>query len=270
MERGNPILSHGETIAQSADAEGVLLRAERALRGPVGWVLAGAGIAMLGALALTFPAFLPYALGGAVALALAYPALAVFAARRRERIALDRLREHAHALARTDALTGLPNRRAMLEAAQAMGGVHGELQLMLVDVDHFATINERHGSDAGDEILRVMGHLLGRRARGEIVAARMGGAEFALLGPTAKLSAAMGIAILAETRNTPMAHGEQATVSVGLARGPIGDEAGWRKLFARADEALYRAKREGRNRLVEAEQEDAIVLPQAGKASAAA
>lgn len=161
------------------------------------------------------------------------------------------LQRQTQNLARTDPLTGLLNRRALLDHALELGG-QGQLRLLLVDIDHFKAINDSHGHEMGDEVLRIVAERLARRAEIRASVARIGGEEFALVGRTDDLPEALALAILTDIRTTAMPHGAQVTVSVGLADGDSPDEAAWRGLFNRADAALYAAKRAGRNRLEQA------------------
>jgi diguanylate cyclase (GGDEF)-like protein len=161
----------------------------------------------------------------------------------------------ARRLADMDPLTGLLNRRGLL--AQVNGdGQHGTLRLLIVDVDHFKAINDGHGHDRGDDVLRDLALVLGRRVgrRGRV--ARLGGEEFAVIGTAGELSPALALAILADVRHYRFPGGIAVTVSIGMAEGQIAPgqqgEADWSKLYRRADMALYEAKTTGRNRVVDA------------------
>ncbi|MEY4239040.1 MAG: hypothetical protein RL339_1641, partial [Pseudomonadota bacterium] len=123
------------------------------------------------------------------------------------------LQRQTHDLARTDPLTGLLNRRALLDHALELGS-QGELRLLLVDIDHFKTINDSHGHDMGDEVLRIVAERLARIAEIRASVARIGGEEFALVGRTDDLPEALALAILTDIRTTAMPHGAQVTVSV--------------------------------------------------------
>lgn len=167
-------------------------------------------------------------------------------------VELLRLQHAAHRQARTDALTGLANRRALLDAAAEMARGGAPLRLVLVDIDHFKAINDGHGHDMGDDVLRAVAGVLRRHHGPGTIVARIGGEEFAVVGSADDLPAGVPLAILADIRAWPMPHGEPVTVSVGVAEGPACEEGAWRTLFARADTALYQAKAAGRNRLGEA------------------
>ncbi len=150
------------------------------------------------------------------------------------------------ALARTDALTGLPNRRAWdeevareIERSRRQGH---PLTLAMVDLDHFKRFNDAHGHAAGDEMLAEVASSWRQALRSNDVLARYGGEEFAVLLPACEADQA--IALLERLRAaTP--RGE--TCSVGVATCEPGDTVA--TLGRRADEALYEAKRAGRDRL---------------------
>jgi diguanylate cyclase len=185
-----------------------------------------------------------------------------------DRIAdLEKKLAAAHDAALTDALTALPNRRAfdaMLRelAGQAMNS-GADLSLLMVDIDHFKRVNDAWGHAVGDAVLRFVAGTLdqNRPATGRV--ARFGGEEFAVLLPATPLAdaAAQGErlrAALAARRISLRANAASigaVTVSVGAARYEPAEPIGtW---VERADAALYRAKREGRNRVVALEPAEA-------------
>jgi two-component system cell cycle response regulator len=161
-------------------------------------------------------------------------------------------------LALVDPLTGLNNRRflenhlaTMLEQAQRRGA---PLSLMIFDIDHFKSVNDTYGHDAGDEVLKGFANRLRRVIRGGDLLCRLGGEEFVIAMPNVSLEAAMKVA--ERTRSAieeePFVIDEAGrkiaiTVSIGMAGpGPEGDPD---SLYRRADRALYRSKSEGRNRV---------------------
>ena len=150
------------------------------------------------------------------------------------------------ALARTDSLTGLPNRRAWdeevrREIARARRTGH-PLTLAMVDLDHFKRFNDAHGHAAGDEMLAEVANSWRRVLRTNDVLARYGGEEFAVLLPGCEHDEA--IRLLDRLRAaTP----QDETCSVGVATCRPDDTAA--SLGGRADDALYEAKRTGRDRL---------------------
>ena len=170
----------------------------------------------------------------------------------------------ARHLASVDSLTGLLNRRALLEQVIAWASPE-PLRLLIVDIDRFKLINDRHGHLVGDEVLREVAEVLAIRSdlRGSV--ARLGGEEFALIGTAAELHEGIALGILADIRARAMAGDVQVTVSIGMAEGMVRCEDEWRELYRRADAALYRAKDEGRNRAVHDEPAAASAKPGTGR-----
>lgn len=154
----------------------------------------------------------------------------------------------ARRLAEIDPLTGLLNRRGLLERAST--GQEPQ-RLLVIDVDHFKAINDGHGHDCGDEVLRELAQLLTRRCASRGQVARLGGEEFAVIGAARDIAPGLALAILADVRGHSFAHGLKVTVSIGVAEGLM-THTGWNALYRRADTALYEAKAGGRNRVVDA------------------
>ena len=159
------------------------------------------------------------------------------------------------AAARTDSLTGLPNRRAFDEGLatelERARRDDAPLGLVLVDLDHFKRVNDEHGHEAGDHALRRVAGVLRTATRPFDTSARLGGEEFVLLVPGADGEAA---AELAERVRAEVAghfgHGPvRLTTSCGVASHPRHGETPGALLRA-ADEALYLAKERGRDRVV--------------------
>jgi diguanylate cyclase len=176
---------------------------------------------------------------------------------------IDLLRRNlgeARAQAETDALTGIANRKrfdeALRNAIADATEAGGALTLLMVDIDHFKRFNDAHGHQVGDQVLRLVARTLTDCVRDGDLPARYGGEEFAVVLPRTTLEAARPIAERIRTtlavrkivrRNT----GEELggiTISLGAALLRPGDTPA--ALIARADSALYAAKRQGRNRLV--------------------
>ena len=161
-------------------------------------------------------------------------------------------RTHEQA-ANTDALTGLLNRRALFERF-GTGGMHANLAVMIFDLDHFKSINDQHGHAAGDEALKRFANVLRQQAPAGTSAARLGGEEFIVVWPHTDAPRALALAeairagFALELLQGPDGafHG---TVSAGLALG-IGQSDSFEATLRRADDALYAAKRAGRNRVV--------------------
>lgn len=159
-------------------------------------------------------------------------------------------------VARTDSLSGLANRHAFMEIASFEFGRAAEggppCAALLLDIDHFKSINDRFGHAAGDAVIREMGALLLEMVRHEGIAARIGGEEFAILLPGADQREAMPLAtaLLEAVRGLRVGMGTGSlafTVSAGLADSRGAETLD--ELLDRADQGLYEAKRAGRDSL---------------------
>lgn len=148
------------------------------------------------------------------------------------------LRAQADALARQDPLTGLANRRALLEAISAASGMVG---LLTLDVDDFKGINTLYGHPGGDRALVFVADALRTSSREQDLPARLGGDEFALLAPGID---AAGMEALAQRLMTEIRYGDVVRISAGWVVGPADPQ----QLLLEADEALRAAKRGGKNR----------------------
>ena len=167
---------------------------------------------------------------------------------------LEEANDQLRKLAVTDELTGLRNRRSfeerlVMEFSMARRRKR-ELSVLLIDVDNFKTINDRFGHAAGDEVLRRLGTILRTTVRLPDLPARYGGEEFVVLLPESGEESAMGLArrvmqrvAAEEWENEPL------TISVGMAAMNESLESGY-QLVELADEALYAAKRAGKNRVM--------------------
>ena len=173
--------------------------------------------------------------------------------------------QHVHVFrnaANTDHLTGLLNRRAFMESALSLSMHHGErgepLTLMMFDLDHFKSINDRFGHAVGDEVLRVFARVASSSMRTNDIIGRLGGEEFAAIVPgsmeLARRIAERLRAGFEKAGVTVDKHAIGATVSIGAATSyeAVTDIDA---LIIRADTALYSAKNAGRNRLHAAEDE---------------
>ncbi|MCW2541390.1 MAG: diguanylate cyclase [Frankiales bacterium] len=169
--------------------------------------------------------------------------------------------------AATDALTGLPNRRAMHDTLKRMAAHAGRsaqpLAAIAFDLDHFKTINDRHGHETGDAALSAVGECLRENLRGSDFAARIGGEEFLVLAPDTDLT---GARLLAEKLREALTHEviphllEPITASFGIAVIPD-HAANFEMLLRRADRASYLAKERGRNRVETATDDDPTPAP---------
>ena len=165
------------------------------------------------------------------------------------------LNEKLEQMAATDALTGLPNRRAFNQAMEQQLALWRRkripVSLILIDVDFFKRINDTFGHATGDEVLRTVAQALGRNIREADLAARVGGEEFTVLMPDTTLSEAtrLGERLRATIETLPDAPCP-VTISLGVTEVATGDTVS--SLFAGADHALYQAKESGRNRVHQA------------------
>lgn len=163
------------------------------------------------------------------------------------------------ALAMTDELTGMPNRRKILDfldrelrAAQSGGE---RLSVIAFDVDHFKRINDLHGHHAGDRVLCEIADIVGRQLPASARVGRMGGEEFLVVLPGTLAERARAVAealraALASANYDGFADDERVTISLGVAEAAQDDDV--EMLLRRADSAMYRAKGEGRDRTVSA------------------
>lgn len=160
-------------------------------------------------------------------------------------------------LSTTDPLTGLFNRRHLMkllgdEVVRARRHNH-LFSILMVDVDHFKEYNDSHGHQAGDQVLQRVGAVLKESTRGSDFAARYGGEEFlVLLSETGVDGAKLAAERIRQRMRTQPMNGRNVTVSVGLASFPSHGDTG-EAIIARADAALYEAKRAGRDRVMPAE-----------------
>jgi diguanylate cyclase (GGDEF)-like protein len=167
----------------------------------------------------------------------------------------------AQSAATTDALTGLYNRATVIERLQSMleeGTIGGRGAILLLDIDHFKTINDRLGHAAGDACLRKIGEIIRNTIRGGDVAGRIGGEEFLAIMPGAERETALAVGerlrLAIALSGMRYASGEPVTTSIGVATANAGEGAD--SLLARADRALYDAKNAGRNRISESVTEE--------------
>lgn len=176
-------------------------------------------------------------------------------------ISNSRLFEEVHLLATTDGLTGLYNRRHFLQLAehafQFAKQQSGPLGVMLLDVDLFKQINDKHGHTTGDEVLRDIATLLRTTLRDDDIVGRYGGEEFVILLPQTTLNEALEVAEEVRHRVAttifPTSKGPvTTTVSLGVAA-LLDEFPSFLALLDRADDALYQAKSAGRNRVAPTE-----------------
>jgi diguanylate cyclase len=162
--------------------------------------------------------------------------------------------------ATTDALTGLANRKRfdarLREESEEAKDSDEPLCLLMLDLDHFKRFNDNHGHLIGDHVLRLLSTVMQQSIKGRDIAARFGGEEFAIILPATPLPHAKGLGnairekISKKTivnRVTGLELG-QITLSIGAAQYRVGEPV--TELIERADAALYRAKNNGRNRVI--------------------
>jgi diguanylate cyclase (GGDEF)-like protein/PAS domain S-box-containing protein len=188
-------------------------------------------------------------------------------------VANIRLREALRTQSIKDPLTGLYNRRyleEMLEREIRRAVRAGQsLGILMLDLDHFKKFNDTYGHDAGDTVLREASSFFIKSIRVEDIVCRFGGEEFVIILPTADLNAARGRAERIRSKVCELTVLHQGvslgriTVSVGVAGLPLHGTSS-KELLEAADAALYRAKREGRDRVVVA---DAPVSPEMAAAA---
>lgn len=153
---------------------------------------------------------------------------------------------HAMAIADTDPLTGLLNRRAFLRALLER---HSHWTLVLLDVDHFKRVNDSLGHAGGDEALALISQTLQQVAPQGALVARLGGEEFAI-AYRGNLLLLEPEDLLASVRQINLPQGYRITASIGIANRIVTSEDDWKILYRAADMALYRAKTGGRDRYI--------------------
>src|SRR5205823_2560884 len=166
--------------------------------------------------------------------------------------------ERARNLANVDGLTGIYNRRyfeqRILEELERSLRYYGSMALLMIDIDQFKKLNDEFGHLLGDEVLRQVSSIFEQHLRKLDVVCRYGGEEFAILVPETPGSRAVGVAEklrkIIETWNFPGVP-RPVTISVGVAEFPT-DGRSRDELMKAADDALYLAKQQGRNRVVAA------------------
>jgi diguanylate cyclase (GGDEF)-like protein len=184
------------------------------------------------------------------------PTLEVLASHLAVSLSNARMVQKLETMATTDGLTGLFNKRTLVEAATqkiaSAARFERKLSALIVDLDLFKKVNDTHGHDVGDLVIRGLADILKRQKRTTDVVARFGGEEFVLLCEQTDEQGAMLLAErirdeLGKTTFRARSANLTITCSVGVATFP---EAGrtWEELFKAADEALYVSKRSGRNR----------------------
>ncbi|MEM1332955.1 MAG: GGDEF domain-containing protein, partial [Actinomycetota bacterium] len=167
------------------------------------------------------------------------------------RLALRRRADDLAEAVSTDTLTGVRTRRWFEVARDELAMVRGDATVAMLDLDHFKRINDEHGHQAGDEVLRRVGRILTGSFRSDDLVIRFGGEEFLAVLPRTSLTAGRALVDrirvdVAESEWDDIAPGLAVRLSAGVASGRLGDLDG---AISRADGALYEAKRQGRDRI---------------------
>ncbi|MFH2064656.1 MAG: diguanylate cyclase [Pseudomonadota bacterium] len=158
-----------------------------------------------------------------------------------------------------DELTGLNNRRYLMEAlvreTSRVERYHTDLAVCILDLDHFKEINDAHGHPVGDKVLKFVAALLKRTVRRNDIACRYGGEEFAVLFPDTSMDDAIQICerFRAQVENSSISHNHleiSVTVSIGLAKFSPLKKDSMESIINLADQAMYEAKSNGRNRII--------------------
>ena len=183
--------------------------------------------------------------------------LAYFAAIERDLTEYKMLQSRLEVLANTDALTGLPNRQAFMDKAKKefsrSNRYSRPLSMVMIDIDHFKSVNDQYGHATGDHVLTNVGHILSDGLRDSDVLARIGGEEFVLLLPDTPEANTEYVAerMRKQLANTAIKYKDlelTITASFGVAAISPEDET-LEQMLARADLAMYEAKNSGRNRV---------------------
>ena len=174
--------------------------------------------------------------------------------------ALERANRDLATLATVDPLTTIANRRLLeqrlVEEFQRSQRYRRPLAVLMVDIDHFKRVNDEHGHPTGDRVLALVGQTMRQLTRAADLVGRFGGEEFMVIAPETPFEAARVVAervrvTIAERSSGPEAKGRglpAVTVSIGVSTTEL-HVASAEELVKRSDEALYRAKRDGRNRV---------------------
>ncbi len=164
----------------------------------------------------------------------------------------DMLFEHAH----IDPLTGLPNRRALVERLQrewARIERHGgRLSFIMADIDHFKRVNDRYGHHVGDQLLQEVAGAIAGQCRDVDLPARYGGEEFAIVVPDETMAGAVHLAERCRREIAKACVAVQSEIIAATASFGVADSTGVtspEEMMKRADEAMYRAKQAGRNQV---------------------
>lgn len=170
-------------------------------------------------------------------------------------------------LARYDRLTNVTNRRHLEEELEKCRNIarrhQQDFSLLLIDVDHFKTVNDEHGHSVGDDVLRGLAGVLAKEVRLEDTFGRWGGEEFLAILPDTPAAGALKVAerMRRAAESLPITTAEAQVVHATVSIGSATAKGVWDlSVLKRADDALYRAKAEGRNRVVSSEDRPTLKL----------
>lgn len=151
----------------------------------------------------------------------------------------------------TDPLTGLHNRRGLNIALDLMQSTRRNFAVISLDIDHFKSVNDTYGHDAGDAVLQEIAAMMQKASRGDDVVCRLGGEEFLILLPgiDAKIAAEIAERLRRQVEQSRFGSAGQITISLGVAQWCV-DSGDVEAVLKVADNMLYEAKRSGRNRVV--------------------
>lgn len=188
--------------------------------------------------------------------------------RKRANLELERLNDRLYQMATTDSLSGLANRRHFLRSARDLFSFHHSqgvpMALLMLDIDHFKQVNDRHGHAAGDEVIKAVAGVLHEQLRDQDLVGRLGGEEFAMLLVSCDGDHAAEVAERLRQRVAALTiHHENAAIPVTISIGVAAATASETRLEAallRADQALYVAKQRGRNQVVGAPADTATAV----------
>ncbi len=239
------VLIRGEEALADSIKECRRLKAEDTLRGVPLIILTGPGVAAAGRVA---------GLKAGADDVLPAPESELLAARLHSLLRRKRNEDSLRYLARTDPLTGLPNRRALAAHLTLLLRKGTPVCVLAADLDRFKQVNDRYGHTGGDDVLKAAAQTLRRVLRKRDFVCRMGGEEFLAVLAGAEAAEAERVArrlhrAIAEARFAAWP-GLRITISIGCAPARPGDSP--RDVIARADRALYQAKQAGRNRIAAA------------------
>lgn len=169
---------------------------------------------------------------------------------------IERLRQHLELLSEVDPLTGVANRRRFTELGDHAHSVAVDksqpLTLLMIDADHFKSINDRFGHHVGDVVLQQIAHRCGSVLRSTDILARIGGEEFVALLPSLDFRDALAIAERLRVRiceDPIVTDGNMITVTVSIGASSVEATGSLHEMMRKADEMLYRAKAQGRNQV---------------------